>query len=154
MIDSLDLLWLIKDDVAFNRVVEWIEQEFDPNRDVSVNMFEVTIRVLGGILSGIYTLLYTSIHPCSLSLIFYSLITQYVNPLSLHRPIFTYTHTHLPVLSTHYYFICTEYTHNIQHSTHLSNTPIFPISPSCLYPLFRLFHVREWDVIDSSSLIR
>ena len=52
IIDSLDTIWLMGLDQEFNEARMWVEHVFNlaPNKDV--NVFEVTIRVLGGLLSA------------------------------------------------------------------------------------------------------
>ena len=52
LVDSLDLLWLIGEKGEFEKARDWVAEHLDPSRDVHVNVFEVTIRVLGGLLSA------------------------------------------------------------------------------------------------------
>lgn len=52
LVDSLDLLWLMGEKDEFKGAAEWIAKELNPSVDVHVNVFEVTIRVLGGLLSA------------------------------------------------------------------------------------------------------
>jgi len=52
LIDSLDLLWLIGEKEEFEGAKQWVEKHLDPSIDVDVNVFEVTIRVMGGLLSA------------------------------------------------------------------------------------------------------
>ena len=50
IVDSLSTLWLLGEKSEFNRGVDWVSvQVWDK---VVLNVFEVTIRVLGGLLSG------------------------------------------------------------------------------------------------------
>ncbi|KAM3179562.1 hypothetical protein ACTXT7_000297 [Hymenolepis weldensis] len=55
MIDSLDTLWIFNMTEEFNRCRDWIATQvnFDVNRDNS-NVFESTIRLLGGLLSAFH----------------------------------------------------------------------------------------------------
>ncbi|VDO08334.1 unnamed protein product [Rodentolepis nana] len=55
MIDSLDTLWMFNMKEEFNRCRDWITTHvnFDVNRDNS-NVFESTIRLLGGLLSAFH----------------------------------------------------------------------------------------------------
>ena len=52
LIDSLDLLWLIGEKEEFNGAKDWVDHKFNPSVDADVNVFEVTIRVMGGLLSA------------------------------------------------------------------------------------------------------
>ncbi|XP_022046700.2 endoplasmic reticulum mannosyl-oligosaccharide 1,2-alpha-mannosidase isoform X1 [Acanthochromis polyacanthus] len=51
LIDSLDTMWImgLKEEFAEGR--NWVEKELSFNKNVDVNLFETTIRVLGGLLS-------------------------------------------------------------------------------------------------------
>lgn len=52
IVDALDTLYIMDLQDEFDEARQWVEQhlKFDVNRDV--NLFEVTIRVLGGLLSS------------------------------------------------------------------------------------------------------
>jgi endoplasmic reticulum Man9GlcNAc2 1,2-alpha-mannosidase len=52
LVDSLDLLWLLGETEEFKGAAEWVAKELDVSKEVHVNVFEVTIRVLGGLLSA------------------------------------------------------------------------------------------------------
>lgn len=52
LVDSLDLLWLMSEKEEFKGAAEWVAKELNPSLDVHVNVFEVTIRVLGGLLAA------------------------------------------------------------------------------------------------------
>lgn len=52
LVDSLDLLWLMGEKEEFKGAAEWVAKELNPSLDVHVNVFEVTIRVLGGLLAA------------------------------------------------------------------------------------------------------
>ena len=51
LVDSLDTMWLMGLQEEFDEAREWVQNEMNmaPNNDV--NLFETTIRVLGGLLS-------------------------------------------------------------------------------------------------------
>lgn len=50
--DSLDLLWLMGEKAEFQGALEWVAKELDPSVNAHVNVFEVTIRVVGGLLAA------------------------------------------------------------------------------------------------------
>jgi hypothetical protein len=52
LIDSLDTIMLMNLTTEYNQVREWIATELDFNKDQDVNVFETTIRILGGLLSA------------------------------------------------------------------------------------------------------
>eukprot|EP01137_Pigoraptor_chileana_P008823 Opistho-2@56188 len=52
LIDSLDTLHIMKLDAEFEEAREWVRTSFTADRNVDVNLFETTIRVLGGLLSA------------------------------------------------------------------------------------------------------
>jgi len=52
LIDSLDTLAVLGDYVGFETGVQLVKRDVSFDRDVTVNLFEVTIRVLGGLLSS------------------------------------------------------------------------------------------------------
>ncbi|CAM9287540.1 unnamed protein product, partial [Heterosigma akashiwo] len=52
LVDSLDTMWLMGLHDEFAEAQEWVENELSFDKDVEVNFFETTIRVLGGLLSG------------------------------------------------------------------------------------------------------
>lgn len=52
LVDSLDLLWLINEKQEFYDAAQWVTDELDPSVASDVNVFEVTIRVMGGMLSA------------------------------------------------------------------------------------------------------
>ncbi len=51
LIDSLDTMWLMGLTKQFNAARSWVANEMVVGQDVDVNLFETTIRVLGGLLS-------------------------------------------------------------------------------------------------------
>ncbi|XP_061554613.1 endoplasmic reticulum mannosyl-oligosaccharide 1,2-alpha-mannosidase isoform X1 [Phycodurus eques] len=51
LIDSLDTMWIMDLKEEFAEAKQWIEKELSFNQNVDVNLFETTIRVLGGLLS-------------------------------------------------------------------------------------------------------
>lgn len=51
LIDSLDTMWLMGLKNEFNEARNWVAVEMDIAPNVDVNLFETTIRVLGGLLS-------------------------------------------------------------------------------------------------------
>ena len=51
LIDSLDTMWLMGLSQEFNEATEWVAKEMVITQDKDVNLFETTIRVLGGLLS-------------------------------------------------------------------------------------------------------
>ncbi|XP_076057890.1 endoplasmic reticulum mannosyl-oligosaccharide 1,2-alpha-mannosidase-like isoform X2 [Oratosquilla oratoria] len=51
LIDALDTLWIMDLKEEFNQAREWVATEFTLNLNQEVNLFETTIRVLGGLLS-------------------------------------------------------------------------------------------------------
>ncbi|XP_041825713.1 endoplasmic reticulum mannosyl-oligosaccharide 1,2-alpha-mannosidase [Melanotaenia boesemani] len=54
LIDSLDTMWILGLKEEFAEAKEWIETELSFNKNVDVNLFETTIRVLGGLLSSFH----------------------------------------------------------------------------------------------------
>ncbi|KAF8339752.1 uncharacterized protein EI90DRAFT_3144066 [Cantharellus anzutake] len=64
MVDALDSLMIMGLDDEVARVRDWIQKDLSFDRDASFNTFEVTIRVLGGLLSAYYI---SSIVPSSSS---------------------------------------------------------------------------------------
>ncbi|KAM9841270.1 endoplasmic reticulum mannosyl-oligosaccharide 1,2-alpha-mannosidase [Aulostomus maculatus] len=52
LIDSLDTMWIMGLKEEFAEAKQWVEKELSFNRNVDVNLFETTIRVLGGLLSA------------------------------------------------------------------------------------------------------
>jgi hypothetical protein len=52
IIDSLDTLLLMNLTTEYNQAREWIATELDFNKNQDVNVFETTIRILGGLLSA------------------------------------------------------------------------------------------------------
>ncbi|KAM9793477.1 endoplasmic reticulum mannosyl-oligosaccharide 1,2-alpha-mannosidase isoform 1-T2 [Syngnathus typhle] len=51
LIDSLDTMWIMGLKEEFAEAKQWIEQKLSFNQNVDVNLFETTIRILGGLLS-------------------------------------------------------------------------------------------------------
>ena len=51
MIDSLDTMLVMNLKEEFNEAKQWVEDNLDFNINKDVNLFETTIRVLGGLLS-------------------------------------------------------------------------------------------------------
>ena len=51
LVDSLDTMWLMGLKDEFYEAREWIQYEMNIAQDKDVNLFETTIRVLGGLLS-------------------------------------------------------------------------------------------------------
>nr|XP_061836739.1 endoplasmic reticulum mannosyl-oligosaccharide 1,2-alpha-mannosidase-like [Nerophis lumbriciformis]XP_061836740.1 endoplasmic reticulum mannosyl-oligosaccharide 1,2-alpha-mannosidase-like [Nerophis lumbriciformis] len=51
LIDSLDTMWIMGLKEEFAEARQWVEKELSFNQNVDVNLFETTIRVLGGLLS-------------------------------------------------------------------------------------------------------
>ncbi|XP_070706993.1 endoplasmic reticulum mannosyl-oligosaccharide 1,2-alpha-mannosidase [Pempheris klunzingeri] len=51
LIDSLDTMWIMGLKEEFAEAKTWIENELTFNKNVDVNLFETTIRILGGLLS-------------------------------------------------------------------------------------------------------
>ncbi|XP_065646792.1 endoplasmic reticulum mannosyl-oligosaccharide 1,2-alpha-mannosidase [Hydra vulgaris] len=51
IVDSLDTLWLMNMMKEYKEAREWVANELTFDKPVSVNLFETTIRVLGGLLS-------------------------------------------------------------------------------------------------------
>jgi len=54
LVDSLDLLWLVGEKDEFWGARDWVAADLDVSPQVHVNVFEVTIRVLGGLLSAFH----------------------------------------------------------------------------------------------------
>ncbi|CAF0791171.1 unnamed protein product [Didymodactylos carnosus] len=55
IIDSLDTLHIAKLDKEYQKAREWIDKQFNPNVANEVSVFEINIRLVGGLLAG-YTL--------------------------------------------------------------------------------------------------
>lgn len=51
LVDSLDTMWLMGLKEEFLEAREWVQNEMNIAQDKDVNLFETTIRVLGGLLS-------------------------------------------------------------------------------------------------------
>jgi len=51
IVDSLDTLWLMNMKEEYKEARDWVEHELTFDKHVTVNLFETTIRVLGGLLS-------------------------------------------------------------------------------------------------------
>lgn len=51
LVDSLDTMWLMGLKEEFDEAREWVQDEMNVAQDNDVNLFETTIRVLGGLLS-------------------------------------------------------------------------------------------------------
>ncbi|XP_068609158.1 endoplasmic reticulum mannosyl-oligosaccharide 1,2-alpha-mannosidase-like [Brachionichthys hirsutus] len=51
IVDSLDTMWIMGLKEEFLEAKNWVEKELSFNKNVDVNLFETTIRVLGGLLS-------------------------------------------------------------------------------------------------------
>ncbi|XP_042365344.1 endoplasmic reticulum mannosyl-oligosaccharide 1,2-alpha-mannosidase [Plectropomus leopardus] len=51
LIDSLDTMWILGLKEEFAEAKDWVEKELTFDKNVDVNLFETTIRVLGGLLS-------------------------------------------------------------------------------------------------------
>jgi len=51
IVDSLDTLWIMNLKEEYNEAREWVANDLDFNKPVVVNLFETTIRILGGLLS-------------------------------------------------------------------------------------------------------
>lgn len=51
LIDALDTMWILGLKQEFEEAREWIAKELTFNKNVDVNLFESTIRILGGLLS-------------------------------------------------------------------------------------------------------
>ncbi|XP_054876494.1 mannosidase, alpha, class 1B, member 1b isoform X2 [Poeciliopsis prolifica] len=51
LIDALDTMWILELKQEFKEAREWVASELTFNKNVDVNLFETTIRILGGLLS-------------------------------------------------------------------------------------------------------
>uniref|UniRef100_A0A673IF73 alpha-1,2-Mannosidase n=1 Tax=Sinocyclocheilus rhinocerous TaxID=307959 RepID=A0A673IF73_9TELE len=51
LIDALDTMWILGLKEEFAEAREWVARELSFNKNVDVNLFESTIRILGGLLS-------------------------------------------------------------------------------------------------------
>ncbi|XP_028274112.1 endoplasmic reticulum mannosyl-oligosaccharide 1,2-alpha-mannosidase [Parambassis ranga] len=51
LIDSLDTMWIMELKEEFAEAKNWVEKELSFSKNVDVNLFETTIRILGGLLS-------------------------------------------------------------------------------------------------------
>eukprot|EP00757_Euglenozoa_sp_SAG-D1_P013085 gene13085-3831_t len=52
IVESLDTMWLMGMKDEFDVAVNWIEKHLSWDRDITVSVFEATIRFLGGLISG------------------------------------------------------------------------------------------------------
>lgn len=52
IVEALDTLWLMELDDEVTLAADWIEAHFDPTADADVQVFEVVIRLVGGLLAG------------------------------------------------------------------------------------------------------
>ncbi|KAL6465303.1 hypothetical protein MHYP_G00254360 [Metynnis hypsauchen] len=51
LIDALDTMWILDLKKEFEEAKQWVAKELSFNKNVDVNLFESTIRILGGLLS-------------------------------------------------------------------------------------------------------
>ena len=51
IVDSLDTLWLMNMKTEYQEARNWVANELVFDKPVTVNLFETTIRILGGLLS-------------------------------------------------------------------------------------------------------
>ncbi|KAJ8286518.1 hypothetical protein GJAV_G00040080 [Gymnothorax javanicus] len=51
LIDALDTMWIMGLKEEFQEARDWVEKELSFSKDVDVNLFESTIRIMGGLLS-------------------------------------------------------------------------------------------------------
>lgn len=54
IVDSLDTLWIMGCKTEFERARKWVKDELNYKFDYNVNVFETTIRMLGGLLSAFH----------------------------------------------------------------------------------------------------
>ena len=54
LVDALDTMWLMGLTEEFSEAREWVKKEMVIAQDKDVNLFETTIRVLGGLLSAFH----------------------------------------------------------------------------------------------------
>ena len=54
LVDALDTMWLMGLTEEFSEAREWVEKKMVIAQDKDVNLFETTIRVLGGLLSAFH----------------------------------------------------------------------------------------------------
>ncbi|XP_056147174.1 endoplasmic reticulum mannosyl-oligosaccharide 1,2-alpha-mannosidase [Lampris incognitus] len=52
LVDSLDTMWILGLKEEFQEARNWVEKELSFSKNVDVNLFESTIRILGGLLSA------------------------------------------------------------------------------------------------------
>lgn len=52
LVDSLDTLWVMDMKEEFDEAVQWVDQNLHFNQNFNISVFEFTIRVVGGLLSG------------------------------------------------------------------------------------------------------
>ena len=52
LVDSLDTLWIMDMKEEFYEAVQWVDQNLHFNQNFNISVFEFTIRVVGGLLSG------------------------------------------------------------------------------------------------------
>ena len=50
--DSLDTIWLMGLEEEWREARKWVEEGMEPAQDRYVNLFETTIRVVGGLLGA------------------------------------------------------------------------------------------------------
>ena len=68
LVDSLDTLLIMGLRDEFLEARNWVESSLAVNPDVDVNLFETTIRVLGGLLASFHLSAGDQVHSMSLSL--------------------------------------------------------------------------------------
>eukprot|EP00118_Oscarella_pearsei_P028265 m.1786 g.1786 ORF g.1786 m.1786 type:complete len:620 (+) comp7842_c0_seq1:46-1905(+) len=54
IVDSLDTMWIMNLHDEFKEARDWVASQLNLNQPVNVNLFEVTIRVLGGLISAFH----------------------------------------------------------------------------------------------------
>ena len=54
LVDSLDTMWLMGLREEFDEAREWVANKTEITKNRSVNLFETTIRILGGLLSAFH----------------------------------------------------------------------------------------------------
>ncbi|KAJ3094200.1 hypothetical protein HDU97_008389 [Phlyctochytrium planicorne] len=52
VLDALDTAWIMGDMKAFEEALNWVEHSFKMSADTNASVFEITIRVVGGLLSS------------------------------------------------------------------------------------------------------
>ena len=114
LIDSLDTMYIMNLKDEFEEAKDWVENKLDLNIDKDVNLFETTIRVLGGLLSA-YHLSKDNVFLDKATDVGTRLMGSFTSPSGMHKS---------ELISFVYFYYCKNSTLRLI-ITHCSNSYIF-----------------------------